>query len=49
MIEEAIFQGIWFEIDTDNNEAKVIQYKNKNKYKDNIEIPQSVEFDVTEH
>ena len=45
MIEEAIFQGIWFEIDTDNNEAKVIQYKNKNKYKDNIEIPQSVEFD----
>ena len=45
MIEEAIIQGIWFEIDTDNNEAKVIQHKNRNKYKDNIEIPQSVELD----
>lgn len=42
MVEEVKVQGLWFEVDIENNEAKVIQYKNKNKYKDNVEIPQAV-------
>ena len=41
VVEQEI-DGIWYSLNTETNEATVIQYKNGNKYSGNIDIPNKV-------
>ena len=44
-LEEIEIDGLWYELLTKAKEAKVIKYKNNAYYKDDIVIPETVDYD----
>lgn len=42
---EAEINGLWYELVSKTNEAKVVQYKDKNYYSGNIVIPETIEYE----
>ena len=45
LAEEAIINGLWYELESKTKEATVIQYKNDIKYRGNIVIPETVAYE----
>ena len=48
VVEQEI-DGIWYSLDTETEEAQVIQYKNGNEYSGNIEIPDKVTYCLSDY
>lgn len=49
LAEGAEINGLWYELVSETQKAKVIQYKNDVKYSGDIVIPETVEYKGTEY